>query len=421
MKHYIAISFLLFVVACDTSEPSAGGEPSVQFAAVDASCTEVWLQVKMLPGVPQRTIRIQRDSTTIFNSTITAADTLIVDEGLLPDRLYRYSCVVPQLFGKDSLNATITTLDTTSHNWTFVVDTIGGLGSLLRDVWIARENDVWAVGEIYAGDPSAYNVARWDGQQWTLSRATLGAVRAVYGFSSTDVWVGTSAPYHWNGTGWLGYNVSGIFDGYISKIWGTSSSNLFIVGTNGSIAHFDGSNWQRMPSPTDVDLLDVWGSPDGSVVWACGWEDFRPAVLLRYQGGQWLKVFEDPNPFPLREDSLSGALGSGWAPTSNRIFLASNYGVYSCPENTRGEGRWFPATSSRFPFRIRGNNIADFFIAGSFSQVSHFNGKSWFHYDEVTSPDGRLRSVMQKGDRVVAVGEIITSFSTIGLVVRGSR
>jgi hypothetical protein len=103
-----------------------------------------------------------------------------------------------------------------------------------------------------------------------------------------------------------------MMNGELLKVWGTSSSNLFAVGRNGTIIRYNGSTWQRMQSGRDVDLLDVWGSPDGSVVWACGWEDFKPTVLLRYRGGTWERVYEDPFPFVLRQDSLSGVLSTLW-------------------------------------------------------------------------------------------------------------
>ena len=47
--------------------------------------------------------------------------------------------------------------DTTSHNFTWEIDTLGISGSL-RDVQIIDENNIWVVGEIEVDDPdSSFN------------------------------------------------------------------------------------------------------------------------------------------------------------------------------------------------------------------------------------------------------------------------
>ena len=68
-------------------------------------------------------------------------------------------------------------MDTTSHNFTFETFTFGGTAgsSILYDVAIINENDIWAVGEIYIADTSingytTYNAVHWDGNQWELKR-----------------------------------------------------------------------------------------------------------------------------------------------------------------------------------------------------------------------------------------------------------
>ena len=71
---------------------------------------------------------------------------------------------------------TVTTMDTTSHNFTWQTFTFGGQGgsSTLFDVAIINENDIWAVGEMYVydstGAPVLYNAVHWDGSKWELKR-----------------------------------------------------------------------------------------------------------------------------------------------------------------------------------------------------------------------------------------------------------
>ncbi len=54
------------------------------------------------------------------------------------------------------------------------------------------------------------------------------------------------------------------------------------------------SNWRADPH---VNLRDIWGSPDGSIIWVAGFEDFYGTVLLRNSGNGFETVLEitDPN------------------------------------------------------------------------------------------------------------------------------
>jgi hypothetical protein len=330
------------------------------------------------------------------------------------------------------------------------MDTLGVTSSVLYDVTIINDTLAYAVGEMYLRDSlgnldlTPYGVAIWNGSNWQARRVMVTSqqgdvhsrvFRGVFAFSATDVWFGDGNAFHWDGQGafatayWIsGYPgnptpVLGPNQG-VHEFWGTSSSNLYGVGVNGGIAHYNGSTWQRMESGTDVDLLDVWGSPDGSIVWACGWEDFKPTVLLRYQGGTWEKVYEDPFPFVLRQDSLSGVLGTLWTLSRNRLYVVSHYGPYRCPADTRGPGKRFSFTSGSlpgFPYRLRGNATNEITLVGGYSMIAHFNGIGWRYYSQLFDNDGSLRSVAQQGDLVVAVGLQYGAISSRALVIRGRR
>ena len=211
----------------------------------------------------------------------------------------------------------IVQIDTTSHaiNWT--IDEIGEYGSILRDVVIIDENNIWAVGEIYLKDslgnpdPKAYNAVHWDGSKWQLKRIFFPTVcggtsltaypaKAIFAFNDGQIRISSS-----------GDKIAILKDGAqinklclpsnvsmsINKLWGNSSNDLYVVGYGGNIAHYYNSVWSRIESGTDINLRDVWGSPDGSIVWAAGFEDSYGTVLLRKTGNVFEKVLEitDPN------------------------------------------------------------------------------------------------------------------------------
>lgn len=144
----LLFAFILLAVSCDTSEPPPGGEPSVQFSAVDASSTEVWLQVKLASGVQPRECTIARGSQVIFSGVIVTSDTLVVDDGLTPNTMYSYSFSRASVFGQERDSTHHSTLDLSSSNWLLATDTVGASGGLF-DVSVLSSNDIWAVGDLY--------------------------------------------------------------------------------------------------------------------------------------------------------------------------------------------------------------------------------------------------------------------------------
>jgi hypothetical protein len=55
----------------------------------------------------------------------------------------------------------------------------------------------------------------------------------------------------------------------LDGVWGSSGSDVFAVGEDGTILHYDGSSWSSMSSGTGEWLYGVWGS-SGSDVFAVG-------------------------------------------------------------------------------------------------------------------------------------------------------
>jgi hypothetical protein len=56
-----------------------------------------------------------------------------------------------------------------------------------------------------------------------------------------------------------------------SGVWGSSSSDVWAVGSFGTIAHYNGTSWSGVSSgiTRDQNLTSVWGTT-ASNVWAVG-------------------------------------------------------------------------------------------------------------------------------------------------------
>ena len=71
-------------------------------------------------------------------------------------------------------------------------------------------------------------------------------------------------------------------------MWGSSPSDVFAVGHNGTIIHYDGNVskiWEEMDSGVNIELEDVWGTGPNNV-YACG----GYGLLLHYDGSTWERV-----------------------------------------------------------------------------------------------------------------------------------
>ena len=137
---------------------------------LDASCTEAWLKVSLTrvdsPATQSIPIILTRDGDEVQSFSFTPPETLVVDEGLEPAHNYQYQAqrrsVHDNKIIASSNPLTVTTLDTTSHDFTWTIDTLGDYGSYFNDVAIIDENNIWAVGMIKT-DSADYNAAAvWD-------------------------------------------------------------------------------------------------------------------------------------------------------------------------------------------------------------------------------------------------------------------
>jgi hypothetical protein len=396
-------------------QPPEPGSGSPLLAVEDASCTEVWLHVLFADGIPYHQVILTRDGNPILSSTVRATDTLIVDEGLLPSHSYAYDLTVTGIFGIHA-TAQARTMDTTSHNFNWEVDTLGvGTSSFLYDVAITNDTLAYAVGEVYVRDTLGnldalpYNVAKWNGVNWRLVRVTVGfrgspitvPLNGIFAFSSHDIWLTGGLAIHGDGNTWIGHDVRTV-TGYdtldFTKCWGASTNNLYCVGLQGSLAHYDGSTWQKISSGTTVTLNDVWG---GSNV-AFGKGVVYIAVGNKYTGGETFFLKVDP----------SGAVARmPWADQARprqSIWFDDHSAVFTCGAGVfswhKGQWRYEASVPSIYTNRVRGNAVNDVFVVADFGLVVHYNGLTWHTFDELRLPAGNYESVAVKNGLVIAVG-----------------
>ena len=149
------------------------------------------------------------------------------------------------------------------RDYTWTIDTIKTADPLtLSRIWGITPNDIWAVGN---GAATAVQIWHYDGKSWKCDNTARPFTPwAVIGFSSNEVWIGNTGSTIWkyNGTQWQQYgkyNVEGYDQIWIMNFDGTSSKNIYGVGSankndgsdyKGTIMHYDGQKWslENIPS-----------------------------------------------------------------------------------------------------------------------------------------------------------------------------
>ena len=423
-------SFFIITISCSTTEPPdppipppVVEEPILTLELDDAHCTEAWISLttKDLELPAELTLKQFNPSGDSVTQTfsLSTADTLFYIDSLLPNQSYKILATMQQS-NNASNELSVTTMDTTSHNFIFEMITFGGeiSSSVLYDVAIISENNIWAVGEIWIADTSSlgytkYNAVHWDGTNWELKRiyyyGSCSAVEypplmAIWAFNESDLVITNGGSIGWfNGTNViLDCRINALLSGEIKKIWGSSSNDLYIVGTEGNIAHYNGTNWTKIESNTTLNINDIWGDYNEKTQ---EWE-------ILAVGGNILAGYDN---IILQVQSNSTALlnaeGTGWPLSgiwfkSNRKYYLVGSGIYK--KAHLNESLWDSSLISISEFHtnaVRANNINDVFIVGAYGEVLHFNGINWNSYqNELGVFFGSYKSIAIKDDIIVSVG-----------------
>lgn len=309
--------------------------------------------------------------------------------------------------------------DSTSHNFIWEIDTVGYWQSRARGVWATDIDNIWVVGLFYSTPDfnKGSNIAHWDGEKWIFyENIWENYLYSCFGFDSSDVWaVGMGEILkaricHWDGTNWAVNKYSNISELY--GIWGASTNSIYAVGLNGTIIHYDGSGWRRMNSGTSLALIDIWGTSDTDI-YACGGDESQGlGILLHYDGTSWKKIYERT----YQPGIPSGFTSSIWGYSEEDYYLNSGARQFFGYDTT-----WtfiLPPTDNTYIESIRGESKYNFFIIGHFGLAIHWNGKSWYRYEEFfRKPAGDLLRDVWCGEKeAVIVG---TSEDNRGIVYRG--
>jgi len=317
--------------------------------------------------------------------------------------------------------------------WTTLVDSGPAF------MWVmGNEKSVYAVGNYHRGPVYVYSSkgGRWErGARlhagWINERVSIALPDRVLIVGDT----------HWGDQAWSALYANGRLSRIpgLRDLWGRADDDIYAVGSNGRILHFDGERWRSEESGTSKNLHSISGTPDGEHVYAVGdgtivlrekgrWSEvpmeYRATAWSIWAGGEnevyaghWYRY---PNPSPrrgrvMRFNGLSWEYIEGCEDVRSReIWGIDGQHVYALDKRTLWnvatcESREIPekVLSGDSVMRISGPSANDLWLAVSGMRVIRFDGESFTLFQLVDRPHySSMKSLtaISSSEREVIVG-----------------
>lgn len=236
-----------------------------------------------------------------------------------------------------------------------------------------------------------------------------GHLYDIWGFSDNDIFaVGYQGRIlHYDGTAWSEMD-SGT-DKSLWGSWGSSPTDVFACGQAGTLLHYDGTAWTSMTSPTDKQLLSMWGS-SASDIYGVGVE----GTLLHYDGTAWSSVFS------YTTNTLRGI----WGHSASDIFVVGNIGTV-----LYWNGEFWESMNTGTETNLHGvwgTSPDNVYVTGEEGIILHYDGSSWTEVESLAT--GWLNDLCGSGpDDIYVVGQASTlrhfdgtSFKPMGILSNSS-
>jgi hypothetical protein len=437
LKFLIIIGLLVLALQNCKRNPNGGKtvEVNINLSVEETGVTESWLKIEIDHPAAVKSVSLLRNDSTVTQFSA-QKDTLLMDENLEPNRTYVYqvSLLLSDGEKQKSAKAETLTMDTTSHNFTWETFEFGGGSySCFSDVAIISPDNIWAVGEIHTEDTDqwnedstewidSYNAAHWDGEKWELKRITVNfrgslitpPLDGVFAFSPTDIWFVGSLPIYGDGVDWEIFDVRQITgsDLSLTKMWGTSSNDMYFIGRSGSIAHYNGLNWRKISSGTDLDFYSIYGDYNDQTN---SWEVIALASDIFHSRERVIIKIENSRALPISSYPMSWSMSGLWFIANKKYYVTGN-GIYQKKNLEEESWKELMNFSPYYIYEILGTGLNDIFTLGACQEIMHFNGLTWSRVRPI-SCEGSYAGISIQ-DNIIAIAG---SYRGKGTILVGNR
>lgn len=190
---------------------------------------------------------------------------------------------------------------------------LGGQGTILRydgstwapiaadaeyygSVWVSPSGPFYTLSSV--GGTFSTNVKMYDGTSWSTVHGLSVSSSQIWGSGGGELVVAAYKIIDHFTTTWTPYTTNKVN----TAVWGNGPSDIYVVGHEGTIHHYDGSAWtEDSTSGVTDDLRAVWGS-SSTDVYIVG----KGGVVLHGSVGSWTKETTTG-----ATQDLTGVWGSG--------------------------------------------------------------------------------------------------------------
>jgi len=274
-----------------------------------------------------------------------------------PDGVLRYDGDDWTSVGGGWFNVIWGTGSTSVFTARMVVHGEGGIGD-----W---GEDPWTMGSVF----------HYDGTDWTvLQQMRNVSFNGIWGESGDDVFVaGASVQFYSTGGPFITEGLryyprifrdandtwSEVFrldtEGTVNDLWGSSDTDVYAVGSDGLIVHFDGNEWTEMTKVTSAGLQAVWGS-SGRDVFAVGYG----GAILHSDGTSWI----------LMDSGTTETLSDVWGSSGDNVFVVGGNGTLLHYDGRRWQQTSSPTTNHLYG--VCGKAADDVFAVGQYGTILHY-------------------------------------------------
>lgn len=266
------------------------------------------------------------------------------------------------------------------RDYVWTVDTLQGINNPRFRMWGSSPTDIWAT----TSSNWENSISHYDGTSWiSYGIPGLATPKTVYGFSSTEVYIGESGSgriWKFDGNNWNQFaqlTKDGHNNIWIENIWGQSPSNFYAFGAypdsnglaNGSvISHYSNGNWVNINRDELKGVVEHFytNSPDNKkylqLIRVGGIEFIDSTIIYEYLNDGFKKIYSSfeskgtQAEISLINNEVIFILGNQIANRINNQFQTI-----------------LNVTNPNFYQRIWGRNTKDIFLLMT-DGLAHYNG-----------------------------------------------
>lgn len=224
-----------------------------------------------------------------------------------------------------------------------------GISTHLTAIWGSGESDVWA-----GGDWSMF--CHYDGTAWSCARDPSGVttiINSMFGSSRSDIWALGSTYWHYDGAAWKNLGSGGV-DAEAAFAVGTK---WWLVNSHAQLRHYDGKAWKD-PIDLDTGYFGLWGSSETNM-YMIG----RDGALSHYDGSKVTKLSTDP----------LGRIDVLWGTSDRDLWMFSDNDRAHHFDGTKWTLTMLPA----FAFSAAGTSSSNIWVGSSNGRVMRYDGTTW--------------------------------------------